>query len=269
MTVRLISKVFICTIIFLITIDARAASVIDFSRLKESYPDTIKDVSSQYITWKDGTRMRLYSSQSFMGRLGMMFHKTQKNETSLSIEDLQCHGVEPFLKKMYGGNQREVKQNLVTIYWMPKAFGNRYPLKVTTVNGIDKKIKRISAALEKLPASNYKYLANPAGSFYWRKVKYEKYLSSHSFGIAMDINSRHANYWMWDWEKAHKPRGRMMLHNTVPKEIVDIFEREGFLWGGRWYFYDTMHFEYRPEFFIKESASRLRYNSGLSLNCYG
>ena len=24
-------------------------------------------------------------------------------------------------------------------------------------------------------------------------------------------------------------------------------EAEGFIWGGRWYHYDTMHFEYRPE----------------------
>ena len=26
-----------------------------------------------------------------------------------------------------------------------------------------------------------------------------------------------------------------------------IFEKHGFIWGGRWYHYDTMHFEYRPE----------------------
>ena len=36
---------------------------------------------------------------------------------------------------------------------------------------------------------------------------------------------------------------------TVPKEIVDVFEKYGFIWGGRWYHYDTMHFEYRPELF--------------------
>ena len=29
--------------------------------------------------------------------------------------------------------------------------------------------------------------------------------------------------------------------------IVDVFERHGFIWGGRWFHYDTMHFEYRPE----------------------
>ena len=30
-------------------------------------------------------------------------------------------------------------------------------------------------------------------------------------------------------------------------EIVEIFERHGFIWGGKWSYYDTMHFEYRPE----------------------
>jgi hypothetical protein len=28
---------------------------------------------------------------------------------------------------------------------------------------------------------------------------------------------------------------------------VAVFERHGFIWGGRWAHYDTMHFEYRPE----------------------
>jgi hypothetical protein len=28
---------------------------------------------------------------------------------------------------------------------------------------------------------------------------------------------------------------------------VDIFERHGFIWGGKWGHFDTMHFEYRPE----------------------
>ena len=32
-----------------------------------------------------------------------------------------------------------------------------------------------------------------------------------------------------------------------PHKIVEIFERHGFIWGGKWYHYDTMHFEYRPE----------------------
>ena len=33
----------------------------------------------------------------------------------------------------------------------------------------------------------------------------------------------------------------------MPQNLIDIFEKHGFIWGGRWYHYDTMHFEYRPE----------------------
>ena len=41
------------------------------------------------------------------------------------------------------------------------------------------------------------------------------------------------------------------LQEQMPREIVDIFERHGFIWGGKWYHYDTMHFEYRPELLIQ------------------
>ncbi len=238
---------------------------IDLKRLKESYPGVITDVSPQYITWHDGTKMRLMGSSLF-DKISRWFHP-ELAKSSISIKDLQCHNYELFLKKMYGDSVGQVKQKLVIVYWMPKVFGKRYPLKVTTVNGIDKKIRAISAELERLPPENFKYLANPAGSFYWRKVKSEKYLSAHSFGIALDINSHYGNYWLWDWEKAHKPAQQLTLHNNIPLKIVHIFEQQGFVWGGRWYYYDTMHFEYRPELFIKE-AHALRYNDALSLYCY-
>lgn len=35
--------------------------------------------------------------------------------------------------------------------------------------------------------------------------------------------------------------------NRLPKAVVAAFERHGFIWGGKWYHYDTMHFEYRPD----------------------
>jgi hypothetical protein len=60
----------------------------------------------------------------------------------------------------------------------------------------------------------------------------------HSWGAAIDINAAYADYWLW-------PRGKS--GNAIPTEIIDIFERRGFIWGGKWSHYDTMHFEYRPE----------------------
>jgi len=41
----------------------------------------------------------------------------------------------------------------------------------------------------------------------------------------------------------------------VSLEIVEIFERHGFIWGGKWYHYDTMHFEYRPEMLPPRKAA--------------
>ena len=32
-----------------------------------------------------------------------------------------------------------------------------------------------------------------------------------------------------------------------PQAVIDIFEEEGFIWGGKWAIWDNMHFEYHPE----------------------
>jgi peptidoglycan L-alanyl-D-glutamate endopeptidase CwlK len=220
--------------------------------LKIAYPTHVKDVTSAYIAWQDGTRMQIGGSSALMNWLrGKSMHVDPKVEV-ISEKDVLHARFEPFFKKMYGKTPREVGRNLVTIYWMPNVFGNRYPLKVTTINGVDKKLRRISANLEKLPPTYYKYLENPGGSFYWRRVEGESALSTHSYGIALDINLRYSNYWLWDYQKTHKPlsdlrNARLSCQNRIPMKIVEIFENEGFFWGGRWYFYDTMHFEYRPD----------------------
>jgi D-alanyl-D-alanine carboxypeptidase len=55
-----------------------------------------------------------------------------------------------------------------------------------------------------------------------------------------------SDYWLWSGTT-----GTIPYKNGMPREIVDIFERHGFIWGGKWYHYDTMHFEYRPELFSR------------------
>ena len=32
-----------------------------------------------------------------------------------------------------------------------------------------------------------------------------------------------------------------------PLKVIQAFESEGFIWGGKWPVWDNMHFEYRPE----------------------
>jgi hypothetical protein len=85
------------------------------------------------------------------------------------------------------------------------------------------------------------YLQGIGGTFNWRNIAGTDRPSAHSWGVSMDINVKRSHYWRWSKDAA------ITWKNEIPQAIVDAFEAQGFIWGGRWYHYDTMHFEYRPE----------------------
>ncbi len=152
---------------------------------------------------------------------------------------------EPFFEALYGATKKAVRANLVRVPWM-RASGGRSVL-MTTVNGVDRALKRVSDDLEaELPMALRRLVAHTSGTFNWRKVRGKSRRSMHSFGIAIDVGIKRADY--WDWNKPG-PGGTYRFKNRFPVEVAEIFERHGFIWGGKWYHFDTMHFEYRPEFF--------------------
>lgn len=156
---------------------------------------------------------------------------------------------EGFLKKLYGSSEKEVDRRVVRVPWLPK-LGKDH-INVTTAFDIDKKIAAISADLELLPKQFHKYILKPAGGFTWRLIAKSDKLSVHSFGAAVDINTDFTDYWGWEKIPAS---GLIPYANRIPLEIVAIFERHGFIWGGRWYHYDSMHFECRPELITLRGA---------------
>jgi hypothetical protein len=104
---------------------------------------------------------------------------------------------------------------------------------------------RVAARLERALAADATlrpFVARLGGTFVERNIAGTDRPSAHSYGISIDINDQLAQYWRWQ-----KPPAPLVWQNRVPQAIVDAFEAEGFIWGGRWYHYDTMHFEYRPE----------------------
>jgi hypothetical protein len=105
---------------------------------------------------------------------------------------------------------------------------------------LERVAKRIVRA-EKIDAGIDRFLRRLSGGFAARNIAGTDRLSAHAFGIAVDLDKSMADYWRWQ-----KP---LRWRNRIPQAIVDAFEAEGFIWGGRWYHYDTMHFEYRPELF--------------------
>lgn len=147
---------------------------------------------------------------------------------------------------MYGNCAKgEVEKNLVEIVWLPGKSGER--LRITRVNGVAEKLAAVSAELDRLPARFDAYLKPSAGTYNCRPVAGTERASAHGWGIAIDIATRHAHYWRWQAGKAPAEGSLFPYRNEIPWEIVEIFERHGFIWGGKWYHYDTMHFEYRPE----------------------
>jgi hypothetical protein len=142
---------------------------------------------------------------------------------------------------VYGGTPKAVKANLVTVPWLPSKGGK--PVRFNARNGAADALARVSAELEAMPAELTRYVVRRGGTYNWRRIAGTNRPSAHGFGIAIDIDARRADYWRW----AKRVDGRLVYRNRVPREIVAAFERHGFIWGGKWYHYDTMHFEYRPE----------------------
>lgn len=147
-----------------------------------------------------------------------------------------------FFDAIYGDCRAGTAQrNLVDVAWLPRHGGG--VIKVTSINGVAARLAAISEDLEKLPADKLKFLVPAAGGFNCRSIAGSAQRSPHGWGIAVDIAIAHAHYWQWS-----KPEnGRRVWRNAIPMEIVRVFESHGFIWGGRWDHYDTMHFEFRPE----------------------
>jgi hypothetical protein len=89
----------------------------------------------------------------------------------------------------------------------------------------------------------------------WRNIADVQTRSMHAYGVAVDILPKSLGgketYWLWAarqnpewWNISYNER----FHPPVP--VIQAFESFGFIWGGKWLFFDTMHFEYRPEILL-------------------
>jgi hypothetical protein len=152
---------------------------------------------------------------------------------------------EDFLKLLYGSSKEEVRKNLKSLNWCPKLVNQT--ILFNKKNGAFEALKRVSDELDLHPEWK-KYITNIGGTFNWRNISGTNRLSAHSFGITIDINTSFSNYWQWDCGCKNEDV-KLSYKNKIPQELVSVFEKNGFIWGGRWYHYDTMHFEYRPEMF--------------------
>lgn len=146
--------------------------------------------------------------------------------------------VEAFFSRLYGRTPAEVERSLDEVAWA----GTGRRVRFNRRHGAAAALKKVSAELGRLPPPLHKFFDVTAGTFNPRAIAGTTRASAHSFGIAIDINVAHSDYWRWQTKGA-----QTAWRNRIPLEVVRVFERHGFIWGGRWHHFDTMHFEYRPE----------------------
>ena len=228
-------------------------------RLVAAYPAHLDRIEGNTLIWRDGTRMAISDGRGPKTPA----ERLERADIADMLVDRYPAGASfapppvdfdpgrsrnaAFFDKMYGDCRKgEVRASLVEVVWLPGKWGK--PLTITRINGVAEKLAAVSRELDRLPASFDAWLFPPAGTVNCRPIAGTDRTSAHGHGIAIDLAIARAHYWRWDRPATD---GRRTWRNSVPREIVEVFERHGFIWGGRWHHYDTMHFEYRPELIEK------------------
>jgi len=153
-----------------------------------------------------------------------------------------------FYGALYGGLERkEIEARLERVDFLGK--------KVTLHQDIAGALKRIETEIKKWDgAENFIATLGSVESYSWRQIAGTRRLSYHSWGLAVDIQPKSlggkAIYWLWERER-NKDWMLVPLDKrwNPPGPVIEAFEKEGFIWGGKWPLYDNMHFEYHPELF--------------------
>lgn len=223
-------------------------------RLIKAYPDYLDSADKTALIWRDGTRMPLDAASKLPGSSEWLETPSVADMLRVPypsgrLTEPPDPGVDPgrarnqaFFMKMYGDcRSGAVNKDLVDVVWLPKKSGQR--LRVTRINGVAEKLQRVSNELDKLSSKFDRFLIPSAGTYNCRGIAGTDRISAHGYGIAIDIAVKNTDYWRWAKPKNGPPKYR----NRIPHEIVEVFERHGFIWGGKWHHFDTMHFEYRPE----------------------
>ncbi|HUI70370.1 MAG TPA: M15 family metallopeptidase [Spirochaetia bacterium] len=211
---------------------------------------------SKSADWKRYARFRFYPYP--LGGLPPVPHLDSDSAARLKklLEEARIHPPrrsEDFLERLFGaGTRSETVSQIVTVDFVG------FPVQVN--RRIAAPLSRVAAECANLRATDQQCATFFAGlsevdGFNYRDVAGTATRSYHSYGLALDLIPRSyrgkAPYWRWVmsttdqwWAIPYEQRW------MVPLSIVAAFEKQGFVWGGKWLFFDTMHFEYRPEIFI-------------------
>ena len=147
------------------------------------------------------------------------------------------------LSEVYGNSKGAIEKNLTSLKY---GYTNYQFNKQNNANKSLEAVLKELIPLAKSRGDIGSILYPASGTFNYRVIAGTGRLSPHSYGIAIDLKSDKRDYWKWSSEKSGKERLA-----DYPKELVEAFEKNNFVWGGKWGHFDILHFEYRPEIILK------------------
>ncbi|WML34859.1 M15 family metallopeptidase [Clostridium sp. OS1-26] len=231
----------------------------DLLCLMMAYPEYITNIEKEesgqvYLVMKSGRKI-LYDdkkSKNFEKKLSdpdlqdMMEQEYPLSYSkSLMEEDFDPgrRRVYALLKEVYGESKQQVESNLKNV---SLGYGNyQFNNNNKAAESLQNAMKEIIPITEK--RKDIKVCVYPcSGTFNYRLIAGTNQLSPHSFGIAIDLARDKRDYWKW----GSREEGEKRIA-SYPKELVEIFEKNNFIWGGKWGHFDILHFEYRPEIILK------------------
>lgn len=147
------------------------------------------------------------------------------------------------LNEVYGSSKHQVELNLKNVNTgSGRSQFNGNNNASTSLNNVMKEL--IPLSQNRKDIASCLYPCN--GTFNYRIIAGTGRLSPHGFGIAIDLARDNRDFWKW----ASREQGEKRLI-SYSKEMVEVFEKNNFVWGGKWGHFDILHFEYRPEIILK------------------
>lgn len=161
-----------------------------------------------------------------------------------------------FLDTLYGvHNRTEADQQMIQMSFLTHPV-TVHPFLRAPLHRVEQKILRRIARDAELRA--FVAEIHSVSGYVWRSISGTNTRSYHGYGAAVDL--LHANYggdhvyWRWSAERGVEEWWKIPISDrwVPPSILIDIFESEGFVWGGKWLLFDNLHFEYRPEVLLLE-----------------
>ncbi|MCR4741366.1 MAG: M15 family metallopeptidase [Treponema sp.] len=156
-----------------------------------------------------------------------------------------------FFDELYQSyNQVSVEEHIIKSNFLGKRINIHERLKIP-LQKVEEKIKE--AALTDSEIQKFIDSINRNEGYNWRLIAGTKRKSFHCLGVALDIipKSYRGKSVFWSWTKDLDPENWMLTplkdRWMPPQKVINIFEDQGFIWGGKWIIFDNMHFEYHPE----------------------